>query len=255
MHKFVRNLSQMATVGIVFFVSACALTAGVTDSSDKFYSLIKENKTQEAYASTAKAFQNSASLDQFKIFLTATGIDKYASASWPSTSIMNDTGHIEGTITSTTNGSIPVTMDFVKEDGIWKVLNIKPTSTGTTTTTTKAPALPTDAEMSALVTKSMSEFSDAVAAEDFTNLYTNIATVWKSQINADGFKDIFKDFIAQKMDLSFAKTATPTLIGKPALDENNILKIDGSYDTATFSFKYYNENGSWKLVGINVKAK
>lgn len=252
MHKFVRNLSQIATVGIVFFVSSCALTAGVTDSSDKFYGLVKEHKMQEAYASTAKAFQNSASLDQFQVFLTSTKIDTYASASWPSTSIMNDTGHIEGTITTTSNTTIPVTMDFVKEDGIWKVLNIKPTAAGTSAT---APSLPTDAEMSALVTKSMSEFSDAVAAEDFTNLYTNIATVWKSQITADGFKDIFKDFIAQKMDLSFAKTAAPTLTGKPALDENNILKIDGAYDTATFSFKYYNENGSWKLVGINVKAK
>lgn len=268
MNVILRNASRFAVIGALFAITSCALTAGVTDSADKFFGLIKENKVQEAYSSTAKAFQAATTVDQFKAFITGTTLDKYASASWPSSSITNNTGHIEGSVTTSDKGVVPLTMDFVNEDGAWKVFSITPASTGKTTTSNSnaaaaaavstSTALPSEAEITTLTIKSMSDFADAIATEDFSALYGTVANVWKAQMTVSEFQETFKQFMVQKVDLSFVKTTAPVIAGAPTLDENKILKVEGTFTgtlTATYILKYYLEDGVWKLVGIDVKAK
>lgn len=257
MNLVLKNLTRVAVVGALFVISSCALTAGVTDSADKFFGLVKENKLQEAYTSTAKEFQAATTQDQFKAFLSATTLDKYASASWPSTSITNNTGHIEGTVTTSASAVVPLTMDFVNEDGMWKVLNLKPTAAGVTTSTS-TPVLPSETEIVALTNKSMADFADAVTANDFTTMYANLANLWKSQMPLETLQTTFKEFVEKQTDLSFVKTTAPTFSSTPAIDENKVLKINGSYTgnaTAIFTLQYFNENSEWKLVGINVNMK
>ena len=54
------------------------------------FSEIKAGNIEVAYTQTAKEFQSSTTLDQFKTFLTQSTLDKYASATWTDRLVQND---------------------------------------------------------------------------------------------------------------------------------------------------------------------
>lgn len=264
-------LGGIVIVIVAIVVLAFVLTNGVADSADKFFSLIKENKTKEAYDSTAKEFQAATTYDQFTAFLSGSSMNKYVSGTWTSRSVENNQGTLQGSINTSDKGVIPIEIKVVNEDGKWKILNMRPVSGGLqpTTSTTATPsaspttktalAFPTDAEVTQLTGTSMSDFGAAVNAGDFTAFYNSIAELWKSQTTPEELKKVFQPFIDKKVDLSFVATATPVFSQKPALDEQNVLVTTGYYPTkdfnVNFELKYVYEYPAWKLVGIDVNVK
>ncbi len=106
-------------VGVIF-----VLTSGLTNATDEFFSYVQQEQYEVAYASTAEDFQEVTTYEQFIDFLAYTGLDGYESATWNSRSVENNTGRLEGTVT-TNGGAIPMLIDLVKEDGDWKIYGIE----------------------------------------------------------------------------------------------------------------------------------
>ncbi|MEO6971646.1 MAG: hypothetical protein ABI217_12220 [Chthoniobacterales bacterium] len=48
------------------------------------------------------------------------GLTDYASVFWSNREIKNDRAHLEGSVTTRAGGTIPLTMELVKENGAWK---------------------------------------------------------------------------------------------------------------------------------------
>lgn len=117
--------------------------------------------------------------------------------------------------------------------------------------------VPSSDELNALVGETMESFNSAIQSGDFTDFHTNISTAWQEQITADKLKETFAPFIKQKIDLTPKAGTSPTYSPKPEIDENGMLKVDGSYPTAKgknpqFKLTYTKEGSDWKLFGIRV---
>ena len=72
-------------------------------------------------------------------------------------------------------------------------------------------------------------------------------------------KAAFKTFVDQNFDIaSVVEKVKPNFEPPPAINSDGLLVVEGSYpikpDKLSFVLKYLNEEGAWKLIGINVKA-
>lgn len=112
-------------VGAIFWV-----TQPVVQSADNFFALVKQNRFEDAYQSTAADFQKSTSFDQFQEFLKGTGLVKFQSSFWNSRSIENSLGKVSGTITTSDQQTVRLEIQFVQENGQWRVLNMAPLLAG-----------------------------------------------------------------------------------------------------------------------------
>jgi len=123
-----------------------------------------------------------------------------------------------------------------------------------------AAAIPSGAELKKLTDQSLLEFNSAVQKADFTDFYKSTAELWQKQTTPDKLKKIFQTFIDRKFDVeAVIKKQVPTFDPAPAINGDDFLEVHGAYDvegdSLTFTLKYDNEAGAWKLVGIDVQFK
>ncbi len=190
--------------------------------------------------------------------------------------------------TEVTNGSVEI--DDAKKELTLKLVGIGPTlkidkapsgnkmtlsgvaytksggSSDTKNSTSDAkPEIPSKDKLQTLVKTSFMDFSDAVQAEDFTDFNKKVAKVWQDQTSPDEMKDAFKVFVDNKKDYNFKRaiasldaTFTPEPTMGKVLDLDALI-LKGYYPTspaqANFEMKYVMDDGTWKLVGINIKTQ
>jgi Ca2+-binding EF-hand superfamily protein len=123
-----------------------------------------------------------------------------------------------------------------------------------------APALPSGPALKKLTDESLLSFNAAVQKADFTDFYKSTAQLWQKQTTPDKLKKIFQGFIDKKFDAeSVIKKQEPTFDPAPAMDSDGFMEVNGSYNAEgkllTFTLKYLNEGGAWKMVGINVHVQ
>lgn len=127
------------------------------------------------------------------------------------------------------------------------------------------PEIPSKDKLQTLVKQTFMDFGDAVQGEDFTDFHKKIAKVWREQTSPDDLLDAFKAFVDDKKNYDFKRAITPldaTFTPDPAIDkvrDLDALVVKGYYPTkplrANFELKYVMDDGSWKLVGINIKTR
>jgi len=123
----------------------------------------------------------------------------------------------------------------------------------------KRQEVPSDAELKKLTDETLLSFNSAVQSRDFDAFYQSSAKLWQKQTTPDKLKAAFKTFVDQNFDIaSVVEKVKPAFEPPPAINSDGLLVVEGSYpikpDKLTFVLKYLNEEGAWKLIGINVKA-
>lgn len=103
-------------------------------------------------------------------------------------------------------------------------------------------------------------FGRAVKKKNFAGFYKEIAPVWKDQTSPNKLRDGFSDFLDKDIDLPAAiKDKEPVFNHRASLDSDGVLPVQGYYPTPpnriVFQLKYLNDDGEWKLVGVNVNLK
>jgi len=252
-----------AVVIAVFF-----LTGGVTRSANAFFTLIREGKPKDAYASASREFQASASEEDFSAFLKDSLIADYESATWSSRSVSNAIGELEGSLKTRTGAVIPIKIKLVKEDGRWKIHAIEkaaaglvntPAETQEAETPSREAALPPEGELKAMTSASVQLLARAIKAKDFTEFFHATAKVWQDQVTPESLMESFKSYIEQGADLTFVKDMTPEFQEKPSIDKNGILVLTGAYPTRpsvlNFTIKYIRQDSEWKLIGLFVNSE
>src|SRR5439155_17536354 len=96
-----------------------ALTRPIVDASEQFLARLGEGRIAEAYAATADGFRAQQDEASFAAAIKQLGLTDFASASWHSRQIENQTGTAEGIVTTKSGGTRPVTVRLVRESGRW----------------------------------------------------------------------------------------------------------------------------------------
>ncbi len=123
-----------------------------------------------------------------------------------------------------------------------------------------ASEVPEEADIKSMTEASLISFGRAVKKQDFSSFYEDIATVWQKQTTAEKLQESFKDFLDKKIDIpSVVKEMDPVFNHPAEIGSNDVLVIKGYYPTkpnrVVFQLKYLEEEGEWKLVGIDVNLK
>ncbi len=118
---------------------------------------------------------------------------------------------------------------------------------------------PSDDKVQRLVKDTLLDFNDAIQDDDFSDLLAKSSKPFKEQSSQEKMHDNFKGFIDAKINFAAVKNLTASFNKPPSVEHMNgldVLIADGSFPTTPnktkFVFKYVNEDGEWKLVGINV---
>lgn len=126
--------------------------------------------------------------------------------------------------------------------------------------------VPPDAELQALVQKSMQDFATAVDTEDFTSFHATTSSDFQKQFTPDSLKSAFNIFIQKKSAvvpiLRSTSAMTPSYSPAPNVGKENmrnVLNVSGSYATSpvptNFELRYLQDGGQWKLIKIVVKLQ
>lgn len=233
------------------------MTAGLTDAARDFLTLVSQGRVGEAYETcTSESLRKAETQESFASGVRAMGLTEWASSSWTSRRFENSVGELEGTITTRTGGRIPLKMQFVKEGGKWKVSHCTTTPAGVSG---RRPALPPEAEIRRLATRTLLEFNDALQKRNFAPFRENCAAAFRKEYPADAMKRSFQAFMDQKADLSGVANATAEFEQPPLIDDKNMLVMRGRYPTTPmnvhFGLRYIKEGELWRLAGIDLNLK
>ena len=146
-----------------------------------------------------------------------------------------------------------------------------PTSTSTPASTPKIDVpkadastgkLPTDDQLQAMTKETVLDFNDAVKKEDFSTFWGNISKPFQKQASPEKFKEVFKDFIEQRVDFSEIKDLKANFSPAPETGSQmgyKTLSMKGTYNTTPrttkFDLQYIAEGKEWKLISIRLSTK
>jgi hypothetical protein len=265
--KIVIGLGIVAALiaGLLIFVFG--KTAGMPDEADLFFEKLKKGDFSAAHSMTAVAFQKATTVDQLAQFSEMFTLDKLSNTSYSARGFENEMGYLEGDLKYTDGSLQPMRIEFVKEDGDWKVLHVTPKSGAGVTSASSAatPAepiqhqiAPGEDEAKALVNESIIMLADAIIKRDFADFYSYSSNMWQAQTTKEALLTAFKEFIDKKIDLIHTQN-TKLIIQPPQVDLQNALNIDAEWDTKPVrtvgNFRYVKEGGKWKLIGVAVNLK
>lgn len=241
-------------------ISGCGLQSGLIEVADKFFSSVAAGDYDTAYQLVSSGFRRSADVDKLRRFLESRGLDKYASADWSSWELTTEQGTLEGTITTTAGGSIPVTLVFVKSGEDWRIHYIDAGPAGISDEQPEVEVtMPADEILQALATESILALAAAVNARDFTGFYDHVAELWQSQSEPEEIQGYFQEFVDEGIDMTYVDTLSPVFSAPPAIDEDNVLHLKGYYTSrpaaTKFELDYIYEHPDWRLIGINIEVK
>jgi hypothetical protein len=251
------GIGLCAGLGVLLIGRIFAWTQPVVDASEQFLALLGQEKIAQAYASSADGLRAQQDEVSFTGAVKQLGLTDYSSVSWHNRQIENQEGTAEGSVTTKSGGTKPVSLRLVQERGKWTVVGVR--YGGVELATIKASSYgPAEPELERMVAETLLGFNQAVLAKDFTAFYGNLSDVWKKQTNPERLRQIFQEFIDKNIDIGGIKDIKPRVAPVAGVSDKGVLVIAGRYPTqpsqVRFELKYANERGSWKLMGIAVSV-
>ncbi len=253
--RFLIGASAVVVAFCGLFALVWQITSVLAATADGFFQAMKAGDIAKARTYLAEDFRASTSDEDLRRFVERSALANYQSASWTTRSIENDRGKLEGTVTTTSGGSVPMTISFVHENGQWKILALRKPDAGILTDDERPQ--PNPADQKRLVAETTKQFADASARDDFTQFHGYIATLWQKQISPGQLKDTFKSFHEAGIDLR--KLSGDPTISQAGFDDDGAFTIQGTYPydayTYAFRYRYIYEGVDWKVVGVRGNLK
>jgi hypothetical protein len=137
-------------------------------------------------------------------------------------------------------------------------------SNSSSTSSSSKSEVPSNDKLQTLVKSTLMDFGDAIQNEDFTEFHKKAAKVWRDSSTPEEMDKAFAVFVDNKESYDFKKAVSSldaTFTPAPAIEQVSGLEalvVKGNYPTkpeaTNFELKYTQEDGNWKLIGINVKT-
>ena len=247
-----------AGAGFFFYKTLMKVTAPVVAEGERFLKVVGEGQPKVAYEMASGTLRAQQTAEEFEKTVNRLGLAGFRSASWSNRSIKNDRGTLEGTAKTASGSSVPLTIELIKENGLWRVLAVRSPQAGAQIGEAPKDVPPTD-KVEAMALESMLDFNGAITAKSFDGFHGRISEMWRKQITPAELAEAFKPFIDAEIDLSAIKDKQPVFPTAPAINDQGVLVLNGHYPTEPkktyFVLKYTEEEGAWKLIGIQVDVK
>src|SRR5438128_1298497 len=155
------GIGLCVALGAVFVGGIFALTRPVVDASEQFLALLGQGKIADAYASAADGLRARQDEASFTGAVKQLGLTDYSSASWHSRQIENQQGTADGTVTTKSGGSKPISVRLVRDGSKWTVVGVQ--YAGVELLTIKSPPpVPPGPELEQMVAEALLGFDQAV---------------------------------------------------------------------------------------------
>ena len=258
MKTFLKILAGIGALVVIAIVAVMFMTAGMSDTADKFFAAVKANNYDAAYAFLSEDFKSNTSKNQLKSYLEKNALSKFKEASWDSRSVNGGLGELTGSITTETGGVVPISLGFVKGESDWKIYSIKKPASGIQTENEVA-QLPSEQEQIKLVSEAMHIFAVSVKEKSMAKMYNHVSNLWQKQFSVDKFDEAFNSFFQSGDALMVLDQYSPQFSEKATINEDGVLILKGLFPTKPnqvhFEQKYIYEGLGWKLLGLNVNIK
>jgi hypothetical protein len=261
----VKTFLKVIGVIVVLIVAGVAAifwgSSGMVDVSDAFFKATAAGNMQQARTYLAEDFRKSTSEAELHDFMEHSALLDYAEAHWSSRAMnLGGTGHLEGTVNTKSGGSVPLSIQFIKENDAWKIYSIKKTQAGLVTASDEeSPAAPSLADAGKIALTTSLVFGRAIKTGNFAELYQTTSSEVQKKYTVAAFAASFDEIVAKKLNVDIAADAKPTFTTEPEILENGVLHMAGvfvygeQHDHLNFDYKYVYRHTQWKLLGIHVK--
>jgi len=119
--------------------------------------------------------------------------------------------------------------------------------------------LPTDDEQEILVKTTLMTFNDANLTGNYSVLFDKSSKAFRSQVTAEKLSEAFKVFRTKNVNLESIVADEIDSSKDPKIDGDGVLRLTGRFKDEdkkiSFDLKFVNEDGVWKILGLNVKYK
>ena len=119
--------------------------------------------------------------------------------------------------------------------------------------------LPSDDEQEILIKATLMSFNDANMTGNYTVLYDKSAKPFRAQLSVEKLREAFNVFHEKKINIESIVAAEIAASKTPKIDDNGVLQLQGRFKDdekrIRFDLKFLQEDGIWKILGINVKYK
>ena len=258
MKTFLKILSGIGALVVIAIVAVMFMTAGMSDTGDKFFVAIKSDNYDKAYSLLSEDFKSTTSKVQLKTYLEKNALTKFKDASWESRSVNGGRGELTGSIATESGGVIPISLGFVKGENDWKIYSIKKPASGIQEETEVA-AMPSEKEQIKLVSEATHVFAVSVKEKNMSKMFNHVSNLWQKQFSVTKFDEAFGSFYQFGDALMVFDQHSPQFSEKATIDEDGVLLLKGLYPTKPnqlyFEQKYIYEGLGWKLIGFNVNIK
>jgi hypothetical protein len=256
--KFLKIISAIIVVIAIALGAVFYFTADMVTAADNFFNSVEQGNVDEAYSKLSEDFKNSTSESELIQFLQLHGFDKFKQASWDSRSINGGSGTLKGSITTESDGVIPVSIDFVKTNGGWKIYSMVKPQSGIQTESSPL-QVPDEQNQVKLVNESMLVFAQSVKEKSMSKFHQHVSNVWQQSYTIAQLDEAFGVFYELESDLRILKNFSPVFDSKPIVNDEGNMVISGQYPTKPskmyFKQTYVYEGLSWKLIGFSANIK
>lgn len=120
-------IAALSVIALIIVAMGIFFTESIVEVVDEQLSTLRTNDITKAYyAYTSKDFQSTTTLEQFKQFIKVyPAFLNIQSVHFSERSIKDNVSTIKGYLTTLQNEKLPVEYQLIKEDGKWKILNIR----------------------------------------------------------------------------------------------------------------------------------
>jgi hypothetical protein len=122
--RFCVMISVFCAIGVVVFLVAFGVTSSLVTVADAFFVDLSEGDFASAYRHLSVEFHGNTSVDELRTFAQESALARYSEATWWERVVSGDVGSLDGEVTTLDGEYVPVTMYFLKENGVWKIYQI-----------------------------------------------------------------------------------------------------------------------------------
>jgi hypothetical protein len=225
--------------------------APLSEAADAFLTRVGTSQYEEAYTSTSEAYRTAVPRERFVAAMRELQIDRFASASWKSRTRDGVAGRVTGTFTTRDGSAVPLTVQLVLEDEVWRVSHLGREAESSAPVT---PPVPRDEALRELVMETLRAFLAAVQARDFTAFSTRCSGGMQSSHTPEELATAFEACLEGTLDVRCILSEAPELEVPGAGEGTSPLQVICTFPEGRLQVElsYVPEGGRWMLGGIGV---
>lgn len=224
----------------VFFTLDLMFTTRPLDTVEHHLSELRNERVTEAYYKyTSKEFQSTISLNNFREFIKQHPIfTQQKAVNIASEDVKNNTGLLKGDLIDANDSSMPVQYKLIKEENIWKILNIYLNDQAISQ---KTPA-------AAELRKSIDEQLKSLRSNDLNQSYRATSQIFQKETSPEEFRAFVRNYpiLVNNRGMEFKSMEEAN---DQANVKGNLLTDQGP---TPIEYRLVKEDGKWKIWGIKV---